>query len=138
MIRKIQLILFACLAVSSCAPNSARALKQSQNVEKVSFETPQNYQAAYRAIVTQARICFVTGMITAQMEVVGDLYTDIREGHITQQLSGGAGVDTYMTTDIKFVSEHESSIDIYAYFTGSAERYAALYKSWLAGGTSCT
>jgi hypothetical protein len=101
------------------------------------FKASEPYQAVYRTVLHQARECFATGMITAQMVVDGDLYTDIKSGNVSVALHGGAGVDTYLVIDIKESTSTSSSVTVYNSLS-TWERPARAVESWvLHGATEC-
>jgi hypothetical protein len=115
--------------LSACAPATIQGLK-AQHAGKLAFEIDQNYQSVYRSIVTQARTCYQAGMITAQMIVQGDLYTDIRSGNVTVALHGGLGIDTYLTIDITAIGDNKTSVQTY-YATDTWHNGAGAVERWV-------
>lgn len=83
-----------------CTPGTYKELKQAP-ASKYDFYTDQNYQAVYRTVLTKMRECHQAGMITAQMTVQGQLYTDIQEGEIIASLQSGMGSDVFLGVDVK-------------------------------------
>lgn len=103
----------------------------------VEFVAPENYQPVYRKALDQARKCWQTGMITAQMVVQGDLYHDIKSGTITVALHAGYGVDTYQVIDISAIDEHSTKV-VGHYSIGPVNQYADILKQWvLENSTEC-
>lgn len=123
------LIAFTLVTIWGCAPPTALLLKQD-HAGKRTFDVEMNYQPVYRLIVTQARKCYQTGMITAQLVVQSDLFTDIQEGNVTVALHGGFGVDTHMTIDIKALSEARTRVDTYYALTTWAPA-ALVVEEWV-------
>lgn len=125
-------VLFLCF-VAGCAHSTAQGLREKHH-GKIIFEVQENYQPVYRKIVTHARERFQGGLITAQMIVQGDLYTDIQSGNVTVALHSGwpVGVDTYMTIDIEALSENQTGITTY-YAFGTWRKHAKLVEEWVRG-----
>jgi reverse gyrase len=103
-------------AIAGCA-NTAQELRDDPSA-KIAFDIERNYQPVYRAILERARRCFQFGMITAQMVVQGDLYHDIKSGNVTIALHGGLGVATYVTTDIKAISDTQTRVETFVLLSG--------------------
>lgn len=134
---RILCLFVALVTLTSCAPSTAAGVRALGETRQFTFTAPQNYQAVYRKVLDQSRTCWQGGLITAQMMVNGDLYTDIKSGTITVALSGGLGVDVYQVIDISLVNENESLIK--AYFPrGQVANYGKMLKQWvLDNSTSC-
>jgi len=130
-------IALACSALIGCAPATLSKLKESQS-NVYEFRVAQNYQPVYRTVTDNARECWQTGLITAQMVVQSDLFTDIRKGQVAVALHGGLGVSTYLGIDIEAVSESESTVRVYAYNDPWAKNGQRVRK-WLDGsGGKCS
>jgi len=135
MLRLIVSFLLAA-ALAGCAPATLQGLREKP-AGSSTFEAPQNYQRAYRTIITNARKCYQTGMITAQMVVTGDLYNDTKTGEVTVALHGGLGVDTYLGIDIKALTEETTQVKTF-HALSSWKDGATLVKQWvLDGSTEC-
>lgn len=105
---------------------------------QVVFVTQENYQPVYRKILEQARKCYQTGLITAQMMVQGDLFHDTRSGTITVALHGGLGVDTYQVIDVFALDDTQTKVSAH-YSIGSVEQQSQLLKQWvLESSKECT
>ena len=104
--------MFAALSVVACAPATIEGLRDD-HASSYTFEIDENYQPVYRKILSTARKCYQTGMITAQMVVQGDLYHDIRMGNVTVALHGGFGVDTHMTIDISALDDERTQVVVF-------------------------
>lgn len=102
---------------------------------QVSFSVPENYQPVYRKVLSQARKCWQTGMITAQMVVQGDLFHDTQSGTITIALHGGFGVDTYQVIDISAIDERNTKI-VGHYSLGPVDQYGRILKEWVLENSS--
>lgn len=100
------------------------------STRQVSFSAPENYQPVYRKVLEQARKCWQTGAITAQMVVQGDMYHDTRSGTITVALHGGFGVDTYQVIDISAIDEQNTKI-VGHYSLGPVDQYGRILKQWV-------
>lgn len=128
--------LAACIVTSGCAPATISKLRENPG-SVYEFKVAQNYQPAYRTVTENARACWQTGLITAQMVVQSDLFTDIRKGQVSVALHGGLGVNTYLAVDIDAISDTESMVRIYAY-NGPWARYSERVRQWLDGtGGKC-
>lgn len=109
--------------LAGCAPATVQGLRE-QHAGKLVFEVEENYQSVYRKVITPARNCWQAGLITAQMVVQGEMYTDIRQGNVTVALHGGFGIDTYLTIDVAALSDSKTRVTTYYAFensTGSAK-----------------
>lgn len=125
------------LALTGCAPSTAGGVRSMGPSRQVEFIAPENYQPVYRKTLEQARKCWQTGMITAQMMVQGDLYHDTKSGTITVALHAGYGVDTYQVIDITAIDEHSTKV-VGHYSMGSVNKYGAILKQWvLENSTDC-
>jgi hypothetical protein len=124
------------LALTGCAPATIEGVRQAPAGHET-LVLEQGYQQAYRTVVTNARRCYQTGMITAQMVVTGDLYSDTQSGQITVALHGAVGVDTYLGVDIKALSDQRSQVDSYVSLS-SWKPALGVVKRWLTeGSTEC-
>ncbi len=118
------------LLLQGCAPTTAGGVRALGEKNSYSFVAPENYQAVYRKVLRQERKCFETGLITAQMMVQGDLYTDIKSGTISVSLQGGFGVDTYQVVDISDINGKQSKI-VAHYALWSTQKFGKLLKEWV-------
>jgi hypothetical protein len=129
-------LLLAAFLIAGCAPATMQGLREQPGSQAAKFEVEQNYQAVYRTIVTNARKCWQTGMITAQMVVTADLYTDTKTGQISTALHGGLGVDTYLGIDIKALSDTRTEVTTYGVSAWS--KVAKVVEQWVKDGhTDC-
>jgi len=136
MLKKSMYLTLAGLLVSltGCAVTPTE-LRNTSPDHKASFTLPQNYQAAYRAILERQRACEQAGMITASSVVQGDLFTDLQSGTITTTLHGGLGAQTLTVIDLK--AQGEQSTEVLISTAQPAARYAAGVQRWLAGSREC-
>jgi hypothetical protein len=124
-------------ALTGCAPATLQGLREKPTGTG-QFEVDQNYQQVYRTVITNARKCWQSGLITAQMVVTGDLFTDTKAGEVTVALHGAAGVDTYLGVDIKAVADDRTQVRTYYAMSSWAAGPAAI-ESWVrTGSTTCS
>ena len=116
--------------LSGCAPSTAAGVREMGPERRYAFIAAQDYQSVYRKILEQARKCYQTGMITAQMVVQGDLYHDTRSGTVTVALHGGLGVDTYQVIDVSAIDESQTRV-VGHYSLGPVEKYGEALKEWV-------
>lgn len=121
------------VALAGCAPATMQGVRDLGPQKTYSFVVDQGYQAVYRTVLSQARKCYQTGMITAQMVVQGDLYHDTKSGTVSVALHGGLGVDTYQVIDITADGNSKTTIKAH-YATGSIQKYGDLLKRWVLEG----
>lgn len=100
-----------CLALAACAPATVQEL-QSAPIEKLSFEIAQPYQHVYRAILDQARRCFHGGYTDARLYVGGDLYYDLKTGHVSVEAHTSNGAEIYLAADITAQGDTLSKVDV--------------------------
>ena len=100
------------LTVAACAPSTIEGLR-NDHANSYEFQVNEDYQSVYRKILSAARRCYQTGLITAQMVVQGDLYSDTRTGSVTVALHGGLGVDTHMAVDVSALDEEGTQIVVF-------------------------
>lgn len=125
------------LSLTGCAPSTAGGVRAMGPTRQVEFVAPENYQPVYRKTLEQARKCWQSGMITAQMVVQGDLYHDTKSGTITVALHGGLGVDTYQVIDITAIDENHTKV-VGHYSMGPVNQYGGILKQWvLDNSTEC-
>lgn len=98
------------VTLQGCTPNTAGGVRALEATKKSTFTADENYQAVYRKILDMTRKCSEGGMITAQMIVKNDLYTDIQTGSISVELHGGLGVSVYTVTDVKAIAENKTEV----------------------------
>lgn len=122
----------ALVILAGCAPATMQGLREQGTHE--SFEVDQNYQAVYRTVIANARKCWQAGMITAQMMVTGDLYTDIQSAEVTAALHGAAGVDTYLGIDIKALGEARTKVT--TFHSATWGKAAQAVEQWFTKGHS--
>jgi len=116
--------------LSGCAPSTAGGVREMGPAHQYAFVSPENYQQVYRKVLNQARKCYQTGMITAQMVVQGDLFHDTKSGVITIALHGGLGVDTYQVIDLNAIDEKQTRV-VGHFSTGPVEKYGQILKEWV-------
>lgn len=124
------------IMLSGCAPATVQGLRE-QHAGHLTFEVGENYQSVYRKIITPAKNCWQTGLITAQMVVQGDLYTDIRQGNVTVALHGGFGVDTYLTVDVVALSDSKTRITVYYVFENQNKQAKTIERWVKQNSTDC-
>ncbi len=135
--RKFSCMVVAALLLAACAPSTAQGVRALGPGRATSFVSPEGYQAVYRKVLNQARNCYQTGLITAQMVVQGDIYTDTKSGTVTVALHGGLGVDTYQVYDITAIDDRQTKV--VGYFTlGSTSEYSRQLWGWvMQNSTEC-
>ncbi len=109
---KIIFAIFIALSIVACAPATIEGLRKDY-ANRYTFTVNENYQPVYRKILSTARKCYQTGMITAQMVVQGDLYQDTKSGNVTVALHGGFGVDTHMTIDVSALNDETTKVVVF-------------------------
>lgn len=118
------------ISLSACTPNTAGGVRSSQSSKIITFLFDENYQPVYRKILEQSRKCNETGMITAQLLVKNDLYTDIKQGTISVELHGALGVNVYQVIDVKYLEENKTEVKVY-YAMASHSRHANTIPKWV-------
>ncbi len=121
-----------------CAPATVQGLRENP-AGSITFEAPENYQSVYRKIMTPARDCWQQGasLLTADMDVHGELYSDIRKGSISITARGGAGAQTYMAIDIVALADNKTRITTYYALRGSLLRAKAVEEWVKNNSTAC-
>jgi hypothetical protein len=133
---RLLLLLLLNLSLAACAPATLQGLRE-RPAGQLKFEVAKSYQPVYRTILSNARRCHQTGLITAQMIVQGDLYTDTRTAEITVALHGGLGVDTHLGIDIKALSDESTEVRTF-YALSSWKATARAVEAWVRdGSTEC-
>lgn len=117
------------IAFVGCAPATVQGLRES-HADRYEFIADENYQSVYRKVLYQARKCYQTGLITAQMVVQGDLFHDLKSGNVSVALHGGLGVDTYLTVDVYGLDEKTSRVVVY-YALATWRSAARAVKEWV-------
>lgn len=120
----------ALLAGTGCAPSTAGGVREMGETRRYAFIAAENYQPVYRKVLTQARKCHQTGMITAQMMVQGDIYHDTKSATITVALHGGLGVDTYQVIDISAIDDRQTRV-VGHYSLGPVSQFGQALKEWV-------
>ena len=96
-----------------CTSGTYKELKNSP-VTKYDFHADMNYQAVYRTVLAKMRECHQVGMLTAQILVQGELYTDIEQAEITASMQGGLGTDVFLGVDIEKVEKNKSRVTVFS------------------------
>lgn len=104
MLRIFAITLAVVGTLVGCAPATMQEIREKPKGE-VSFRAAQSYQSVYRTILSNARRCYQSTMIGAQMIVQGDLYTDTRTAEVVLSLHGALGANTLLGIDIKAISD---------------------------------
>ena len=118
------------LSLQGCAPSTAGGVREMGPERRITFVAPENYQPVYRKILNQARKCWQTGLITAQVVVQGDLFHDTKSGTVTVALHGGFGVDTYQVVDVSELDERKTEV-VGHYSIGPVGVYGQALKEWV-------
>lgn len=122
-------------SLAGCAVTPTE-LRGSGPEHQVSLVAQQNYQPIYRTVLERQRDCAQQGLITASIEVQGDLFHDIRSGTITTALHGAFGVKTLSVVDLKAIDDRSTEVVVTSATTRPGE-YADLIRKWLAGSREC-
>ena len=128
-IKSVLIAFIAVFTLEGCTPNTAGGVRALEATKKSTFIADENYQAVYRKILDMTRKCSEGGMITAQMIVKNDLYTDIQSGNISVELHGGLGVSVYTVTDVKAIAENKTEVTNHFASAGWMNR-APIIKKW--------
>lgn len=128
-LRPCSAVLACLITIGGCAPATVQELR-ADHAGKHAFEVEENYQAVYRTVVTQARKCHQTGLITAQMVVQGDLYPDIKSGHVSIAVHGIGGVGTIAAVDVAALSDARSRVDTFYTFSSWTD-FPPLVEEWV-------
>lgn len=132
----IRALLLSVLLAGCATPSTVDGLRKDP-AGREQFEISKDYQAVYRAIVEQARRCHQGNLITAQMQVQSDLYTDTKSGHVAVQLVSVWGPDVFAASDIASIGENRTRVATY-YAVSSWKSFPALVERWVNGSTSCS
>jgi hypothetical protein len=125
------IVLTALLA--GCATYTVEDLRQKASSK--AFEVDQNYQAVYRTVVGQARKCYEMSTLGARRTVQGDLYTDIRSGHVmVTWYTGGPGLeaDTFLASDITALGDKRTRV--VTYYAPDSDGAASVVEHWVKDG----
>ena len=129
----------AAALLSGCAPSTIQGLRDSP-AGVLMFEVNENYQSVYRKIITPARDCWQQGasLLTAQTDVQGELYSDIRKGNVTVTMRGPAGAHTFLTIDVAALLDSKTKITTYYALRGSLPRAQAVELWVKQNSTECS
>lgn len=128
------LIIASMLILSACAPATLQGLRASPEGD-IKIRIDEAYQPVYRKILSNARRCYQGGLITAQMVVQGDLYTDTQSAEITVALHGAAGINTYLGVDINALDEKTTTVHIF-YALPTWKASAIAIEKWVKNNSS--
>ncbi len=124
------------LALAGCAPSTAGGVRDLGPEHQTVFAAPENYQRVYRKLLDRERECYQAGLITAQMVVQGDIYTDTKSGVITVSLVGALGTQVYQVLDVAATDENHTKITG-SFPRGSADQFGQMLRRWLEGSKEC-
>jgi hypothetical protein len=122
--------IFIFVIISACTPSTAGGVRALDASKQRSFDVEQNYQKVYRTLLEQMRYCDQANMLTANMQIDGDLYNDIKTGTISQTLVGIGYTNVYQVIDVKEISELNSNVKIFVSL-GNPDIYANRIKGWI-------
>ena len=131
----------ACLILAACSTiKSAQQLETNPKSFKYSFETPLNYQKAYRILAERSRACLQGASVGNERRTEEHLDTDKKLGEV-QYINHNAfwGDDFFGYYTVKPVDETHAVITVYHPTTaiGHWDDQTAV-KGWMAGGTRCS
>jgi len=129
MIRRTIFLLAAAALLAGCVPSTIQGLRDAPAGSFI-FEADENYQAVYRKIVTPARNCWQQGasLLTAQIEVQAEIYSDIRQANIAIIMHGAPPFESmvFMSADLQAISDNKTRITTYYAQTGLEPRARAV------------
>ena len=122
------------LSLGACTTLTVDELRERPHSQST-FQVQQNYQRAYRTVLTNARKCWQQAVMTAQVVVTSDIYTDTRAGEISVGMQSATGNQTFFIIDIKAVDETKTEVRTLSGGRGWSP-YEATVKEWLEIGHS--
>lgn len=103
---------------------------------RYSFDVDADYQTVYRRIVDVERRCYQGSMITANMMVNADLYTEMKRGEISVGLYGVIA-QIHQVVDVSGLEDGRTSVTA-IYPMGPVEKQGEKLRAWATGSaTDC-
>jgi outer membrane biogenesis lipoprotein LolB len=101
-------IIALCAALAGCAGGAG--VGETDRTQSTVVQRP--YQEVYRDARQYAKECFQAGLITAEMKVDADLFTDIKRGEIRIYLMGALGKQDQFEVDIEAQSKDGAKLTV--------------------------
>lgn len=100
--------------------------------------TPINrpYQEVYRSVREYVKRCMQTGLITAEIKVDAELFTDLKQAEIDIYMQGMLGRIDYFKIQITSTSTKFTSLAVQK-GTGSATSFASIHEAAQGNSPSC-
>lgn len=133
--KKIIVILISSL-LASCAASNVKELRENSS-KVIEFSVEENYQRVYKNVLDKMHECLGEGWagVFASYHIKSELYSELKEGEITFLMSNAGIQSYYLHADIFGISEEQTKVDAYAYYS-TWEKSLPLIKQWASDGDS--
>lgn len=130
------ILIITCIFLASCTANNVKESKK-RTASSVEFTVEENYQHAYKNILDKMHVCkgeVWTGE-SASYRIKNELFTELKEGHITFVMYNSGRQSYYIHTDMSSIAGNKTKAKAYIYnYTG--KDYIPLIKQWAFDGSS--
>lgn len=130
------ILIITCVFIASCAASNVKEIKKYSG-SSVEFTVEENYQLVYKNLLDNIHECKgeVWAGESASYRIKDELFTDLKEGHITFIMYNNGSQSYYIHTDMTLIADNKTKVKSYIYdFTG--EDYLPLIKQWAFDGNS--
>jgi hypothetical protein len=132
------ILIITCVFLASCTTSSVKESKKL-SASSVEFTVEENYQRVYKNLLDKTHECKgeVWAGESASYRIRDELFTELKEGHITFIVYNSGSQSYYIHTDITLIADNKTKAKVYIY-KNTRKEYLPLIKQWaLDGNSSC-
>lgn len=125
-----------CVLLASCATSNVKELKRYSG-NSVEFTVEENYQRVYKNLLDKIHECKGEAWAgeSASYRIRDELFTELKEGHITFIMSNAGSQSYYIHIDIISIADKKTKAKAYVYYSTQKD-YLPLIKQWAFDGNS--
>lgn len=124
------------LLISGCVTTAKQLRETSDHTAKLTID--QNYQEAYRHLLTTARDCLAGPInLVVSNKVVGDLYADLSFGEISYYMDNVRAMHFAYVKVAKVGQGSEVSITTGSQPAWANDKLLKQFEGWAKGGSGC-
>ena len=125
-----------CVLLASCATSNVKELKRYSG-NSVEFTVEENYQRVYKNLLDKLHECKgeVWAGESASYRIRDELFTELKEGHITFIMSNAGSQSYYIHIDFTSIADEKTKAKAYVFYS-TRKDYLPLIKQWAFDGNS--
>jgi hypothetical protein len=130
------ILIITCVFLASCTTDNVKEPKKL-SATSVEFTIEENYQRVYKNIFDKLHECKgeVWAGESSSYRIRDELFTDLKEGHITFIVYNNGSQSYYIHTDLTLINDNKTKAKSYIY-NYTQKDYLPLIKQWARDGNS--